>query len=102
MGEFQKALEYQRKSIEIREGILGYKHPLLANSYYNISTLYEDLKECLKAKVYAQKAIDIWQQYEYYKKELFEAKNLIKDIEHNIKQEKKLPFNKKGRFCKDI
>lgn len=102
MGEFQKALEYQKKAIEIREKILGYKHPLLANSYYNISTLYEDLKECLKAKDYAQKAINIWEKHKYYNKELFEAKNLIKDIEHNIKQEKKLPFNKKGRFCKDI
>ena len=64
--------------------------------------IYKDLKECLKAKEYMQKAIDIWQQYEYNKKNLFDTKNFIKDIEHNIKQEKKLPFNKKGRFCKDI
>ena len=38
----------------------------------------------------------------YYDNRLMNARKFIKDIEHNIKQEKKLPFNKKGRFCKDI
>lgn len=103
MGEFKKALEFQKKSIQIQEKILGMSnHPDLAISYMNISMLYKNLKECLKVKEYVQKAIDILKQYEYYNNDLDEAKKFLKDIEHNIKQEKKLPFNKKGRFCKDI
>lgn len=101
MGEYQKALEYQKKAIAIQENILGMNHVLLANNYFNISMLYKDLKECLRAKEYMQKAIDVWQQYEYYDTNLINAKKFIKDIENNIKKEKKLPFNKKGRFCKD-
>lgn len=102
MGELKKALIYQQKAIEIREDILGNKHPEIASSYANISIIYINLKECLKAKEYAEKAIDVWQQYEYYGNEIKVSKNLLKDIEHNIKQEKKLPYNKKGRFCKDV
>lgn len=100
MGNLKKALEYQEKSLKLREEILGDKHSDLAISYNNISMIYKDLKECSKAKYYMQKAIDIWQEYEYYNKELANARKFIKEIEHNIKQENKLPFNKKGRFCK--
>ena len=102
IGEIPKALEYVKKAIQIQEEILGDKHPDLAMSFSNISMIYKDLKECLKAKEYMQKAIDIWKDYEYYNKDLFDARNYIKDIEHNIKQEKKLLYNKKGRFCKDV
>lgn len=100
MGDLKKALEYQEKSLKLIEEILGDKHPDLAINYNNISMIYKDLKECSKAKYYMQKAIDIWQEYEYYNKELANARKFIKEIEHNIKQENKLPFNKKGRFCK--
>ena len=102
MGELKKALEYQEKSLQLRKEILGDNHPDLATSYNNISIIYKDLRECLKAKEYMQKAIDILKEYEYYDNRLMNARKFIKDIEHNIKQEKKLPFNKKGRFCKDI
>ncbi|WP_152017878.1 tetratricopeptide repeat-containing protein [Aliarcobacter butzleri] len=102
MGDLKKALEYQEKALFIRKEILGENHPNTASSYNNLAIIYKDLKECLKAKEYMQKAINIWQEYEYYNKELYVAQKFIKDIEHNIKQENKLPFNKKGRFCKDI
>ena len=102
IGEIPKALEYVKKAIKIQEEIFGDKHPDLATSYSNISIIYINLKECINAKEYMQKAIDIWKEYEYYSKELASAKKFIKDIEHNIKQEKKLPYNKKGRFCKDV
>lgn len=96
IGELKKALEYQEKALNLTKEIFGEKHPDLARSYNNISIIYKDLKECLKAKEYMQKAIDIWKEYEYYNKELFDARNFIKEIDYNIKK------NKKGRFCKDI
>jgi tetratricopeptide (TPR) repeat protein len=96
MGEIKEALLYQKKALKIREEILGENHPDLASSYNNISTIYKDLKECLKAKEYMQKAINIWKEYEYYNKNLYDARNYIKEIDYNIKK------NKKGRFCKDI
>ena len=102
MGEFQKALSYQVKASNIRKIILGKKHPLLASSYGNIASIYADLKECLKAKEYMQKAIAIFQKCEYHKKDLMACLNFIELIESNIKKEKKLNYNKKGRFCKDI
>ncbi|CAM3808440.1 tetratricopeptide repeat protein [Arcobacter cloacae] len=102
IGEIPKALEYVKKAIKIQEEMFGDKHPDLATSYSNISIIYINLKECINAKEYMQKAIDIWQQYEYHNKELSNSRKIIKDIEHNIKQEKKLPYNKKGRFCKDV
>ncbi|MEV9593178.1 tetratricopeptide repeat protein [Aliarcobacter butzleri] len=96
MGELKKALEYQEKDLKLREEVLGDRHPDLATSYNNISTIYKDLKECLKAKEYMQKAIDIWKEYEYYNKDLFQARNYIKAIDYDIKK------NKNKRFCKDI
>jgi tetratricopeptide (TPR) repeat protein len=96
MGDLKKALEYQKNDLKLTEEILGDKHPDLATSYNNISMVYKDLKECLKAKECMQKAINIWKEYEYYNDELFNARNYIKEIDYNIKK------NKKGRFCKDI
>ncbi|MCR8709454.1 tetratricopeptide repeat protein [Aliarcobacter butzleri] len=96
MKDLKKALEYQEEALKLREEILREKHPELAQSYNNISTIYKDLKECLKAKEYMQKAIDIWKEYEYFNKDLFEARNYIKQIDYNIKK------NKNKRFCKDI
>jgi tetratricopeptide (TPR) repeat protein len=102
MKKYPKALEYQIEALKIREEILGKNHPETASSYNNLATIYKDLKVCLKAKEHMYKAINIWKEYEFYSKELTSAKIFIGDIEHNIKQEKKLSFNKKGRFCKDI
>jgi tetratricopeptide (TPR) repeat protein len=96
MGDLNKALEYQEEALKLREEILREKHPELAQSYNNISTIYKDLKECLKAKEYMQKAINIWKEYEYYNKDLYDARNYMKEIDYNIRK------NKKRRFCKDI
>jgi len=102
MKKYPKALEYQIEALKIREEILGKNHPETASSYNNLATIYKDLKVCLKAKEHMYKAINIWKEYEFYSKELASARVFIGDIEHNIKQEKKLSFNKKGRFCKEI
>ena len=102
MGELKKALEYQKKSLSLTKEILGDKHPDLAINYNNMSMIYKDLKECKKVKEYIEKAINIWKDTGYHKKELFDAKNSLKDIDFNIKKEKKAKKNKKGKLCKDI
>ncbi|WP_121627922.1 tetratricopeptide repeat protein [Poseidonibacter antarcticus] len=101
MGELPKALEYQEKALTLRKEILGEKHPDLAQSYNNISGIYRDSKECKKAKEYIEKAIDIWKNTGYYKKELFNANEILKKVKSNIKKERKAKFKDKGRFCKD-
>jgi len=101
MRELPKALDYQEKSLTLTKEVLGEKHPNLAGSYNNISMIYMDLKVCNKAKEYIEKAIDIWKDTGYYKKELFNATKILKDINTNIKKEKKAKFKDKGRFCKD-
>ncbi|BAK70268.1 tetratricopeptide repeat protein [Aliarcobacter butzleri] len=102
MGEYKKALEYQEKALIIRKEIFGNNHVLLAKSYTNIASIYMDLKECLKVKEYILKAMEIWKNSEYHKKDFIAALSIIEHIELNIKKENKLPFNKKGRFCKDV
>ena len=101
-GDIDKALEFQKKALKLREEILGDNHPKLAISYSNISTIYQDLKECKKVIENIEKAIEIWSLYDFYKKDLYSAKEFLKTINKNIKKEKKLPYNKKGRYCKDL
>ena len=101
MKKLPKALEYQEKALTLRKEVLDEKHPNLAGSYNNISMIYMDSKVCNKAKEYIEKAITIWKDTGYYKKELFYATKILKDINTNIKKEKKAKFKDKGRFCKD-
>lgn len=96
MGEYKKALPLFEKALKIREEVFCVNHPDTATSYNNLAVLYKDLKECLKAKEYMQKAVNIWKQYDYYKKDIFEARNFIRDIDYNIKK------NKNAKFCNDI
>jgi hypothetical protein len=80
---------------------LDEKHPYLATAYNNVAHLYKDLKECKKAKEYMKKAKNIFSLYEYKKSELHDSIQFIKEIEHNIKKEEKLNYQKRGKFCKE-
>jgi len=55
MGKLQTALEYQMKSLRIREEI---KHPRFINNYIKISQLLEDIGQPDKQYEYLQKAIE--------------------------------------------
>ena len=102
MRELPKALKYQNISIEMKEEVLGDKHPDLATSYRNISLIYKNMKKCKKASEFIKKATHIWNQYDYYKSLLFTSNRELKEIEFNIKKEKKIKKQKdKGKFCKD-
>ena len=59
MGELGKALEYQKKALELTQEVLGDKHPSLATSYNNISMIYQDMGELGKALEYQKKALEL-------------------------------------------
>jgi len=96
----KKALEYYNKSLDIKLQTIGNHHPNTATTYYNIGFVYKDLRECQKAKDSFQKALDIRIDLEI-DKDIAYIKDTIKEIDKNIKREKKLRFNKKGKYCKD-
>jgi tetratricopeptide (TPR) repeat protein len=100
-GNLDEALISQKKALKLREEVLGDKHPDLAKSYNNISTIYQDLKECLEAKKFSIKAIDILKQLDYISPDMASFKKNLKSTEVQIKKQKKAKFKDKGRFCKD-
>ena len=103
MGEYQKALEYQKKNLELTKEILGDKDPELAISYNNISTIYQDMGEQEKALEYQKKALEL-------KEEILGGKNLeLASSYNNISMiyqdmgelEKALEYQKKALELKE-
>jgi tetratricopeptide (TPR) repeat protein len=61
-GEYQEAITFYEKSLEIREKTLPPNHPDLAASYNNIGLVYDSMREYSKALSYYEKALEIKQQ----------------------------------------
>ena len=59
MGDMGKALECQKKALEIREKVLDKNHPDLAALYNNLSGIYKDMGDIKKALEYQKKALEI-------------------------------------------
>lgn len=97
-----KALEYQQKAIALYKEILGENHPDLASSYNNLASIYQDYKECCKAKEYIVKAITILSGLDYIHPSVLVYNRRLKDIEISIKKQEKAGYKDKGRFCKDV
>lgn len=98
-----KAIYYYKKSLELTKNVLEKDHPNFAGIYNNLAFVYLTLKQCNKAKEFIEKAINNWSQKEYFVTEIFNAQELLKEINFNIKKEQKIKQkNKKGKFCKDI
>jgi tetratricopeptide (TPR) repeat protein len=57
-----RALEFQLKALEIREKVLDKDHPDLAQSYNNVSTIYNAMGQLDRALPFAQKAVAIMQK----------------------------------------
>jgi len=56
-SEYEKALEYYQKALEIQKELLGEKHTNVADFYKNIGLVYADKFEYDKALEYYQKAL---------------------------------------------
>jgi len=59
LGQLEKALEFQMKSLKIREEILDPNHPDLATSYNNLATIYKALGQLEKALEFQMKSLKI-------------------------------------------
>ncbi|MDP2851152.1 MAG: tetratricopeptide repeat protein [Sulfuricurvum sp.] len=101
IGENKKAHIFYEKALNTQQELLGEKHPDTALTYFNLSYLYEQHKQCTQALITAKKAVEILESLDYTHPDLYKYKNHLNDIEQKIKKEQKLPYNKKGRYCKD-
>jgi tetratricopeptide (TPR) repeat protein len=100
-NEHKKALFFFEKALQIQEEFLSEKHPDLARSYYNLSHTYEALKQCHESLKMSKQSINILEKINPSHSNLFKYKQHLKKLENKIEKEHKLPFNKKGRYCKD-
>ncbi|CAF3582522.1 unnamed protein product, partial [Rotaria socialis] len=55
-------LEYHRKSLGIREGILDPNHPELGTSHHNVANVYRQLQKFKTAFVHSKRALHIFQK----------------------------------------
>lgn len=60
MGDYDKALEYYGKALEIRESKLGKDHPSTAMTYNNIAGVYRAKGDYDKALEYYLLALNLW------------------------------------------
>jgi tetratricopeptide (TPR) repeat protein len=65
LGEFQKALEYYRKSLKIKKNLFDQKHPDIGTSYISIAIVYSNLENYKNSMKYFLKS--------------FKLKNRLKD-----------------------
>ena len=101
LKKYNYSLDFGKKALKLNEEILDKNHPELARNYNIIADIYKELKECKKAKEYMGKAKNIYSLYDYKKNEFYDSIQFIKKIEHNIKKEEKLNYQKRGKFCKE-
>ena len=58
-GEYEKALEYYGKALEVAERVLGNDHPLTATTYNNMAGVYKAQGDYEKALEYYGKALEV-------------------------------------------
>ena len=58
-GDYEKALEYYEKDLEISERVLGSDHPSTATTYNNMAGVYKEQGDYEKALEYYDKALDV-------------------------------------------
>jgi tetratricopeptide (TPR) repeat protein len=61
-GDYENAIEYHEKALEIRQKTLPPNHPDLAQSYNNIGGVYDNMGEYSKALSFYEKALEIYQK----------------------------------------
>ena len=61
LGEYEKAYEYYRNALEIKERAFGPDHPAVASSLSALGSVFLKKGEFNKALEYFQKALSIWE-----------------------------------------
>ncbi|CAF4171125.1 unnamed protein product [Rotaria sordida] len=59
LGQYNEAIEFYQKSLDIKEKTLPPNHPDLASSYNNIGLVYKNMGEYSKALTYYEKDLEI-------------------------------------------
>ena len=62
MKQYEEALQYHTKALQIREGILPPSHSELGTSHHNIANVYRQLGQLNLARVHAKCALNIFQK----------------------------------------
>ncbi len=91
-GEYDKALEFYNKSLNIRLKNLGEEHPSVATSYNNIGRVWNNKGEYVKALEFYQKSLNI------RLKTLGEEHPDVANTYNNLGQ----VWNKKGEYNKAL
>jgi len=89
MDVYNQALTFYRKSLEIREKVLGLQHPDTACSYYKIGFVYDNMGNYHQALAYYNKALEIREKV--FGKEHPNTKTVlgnIKLLQKNVKYSK--------------
>ncbi|CAF1185774.1 unnamed protein product [Adineta steineri] len=61
-GDYEKAIWYYEKDLEIKQKLLPSNHPYLASLYNNIGVAYIKKGDCSKALSFYEKALEIFQE----------------------------------------
>ncbi|CAF1511530.1 unnamed protein product, partial [Adineta steineri] len=61
-GDYEKAIWYYEKALEILRKILPSNHPDLITSYINIGLVYDNMGEYSKALSYYEQGLEIWKR----------------------------------------
>ena len=59
LGDFEQAMEYQQRALDIKLEKLGPEHVDVARSYNNLALIYKDLGDFEQTKEYKQSALAI-------------------------------------------
>ncbi|XP_013402393.1 tetratricopeptide repeat protein 28-like, partial [Lingula anatina] len=59
MGNYKEALAYQEKSLDVKQAILGEKHPLTASTYQNIGSALWSMGKFADSLTYYKQSLDI-------------------------------------------
>ena len=102
MGELKKAKPLYEKVLSIKKNTLGETHSHTATSYHNLGLLYKKLKNCKEAKVMLEKVLNMVDKEAYSHLSTLELTRNIKEIEKSMKQEKKVKFKQRGRYCESL
>ena len=61
-GDYQEALSFYERALEIKEKSLPANHPSLATSYNNIGAVYDNMGEYSKALSFYERVLEIWEK----------------------------------------
>jgi tetratricopeptide (TPR) repeat protein len=97
-GEYEEAIRFYEKALEIRRKALPLNHPDLAESYNNIGLVYNNMGEYSKALSFDEKALEIRQKtLPPNHPDLAESYNNIGSVHNNIKKySKALSYHEKA------